>query len=521
MPDEKRMVGDWEVLQGIHVGDKEVVLLHDPHNAETPYAVCYNQRNNSMGIEYTAEGVGSNDYLEMMEVFLHRVQGQVVQVRTDRERTNEPQEVFGKEHCLPSNGEEPDLHGRVAVIRPETLRPEYRNVAVQLILVSGGFGAAANSRGTAVYGNYVFSGERADCRRHEILGILDPEKAPDWVKPGVEAILTKSKEKGVVPMSDKQIRFIDTEGNTLFAIPDGGSVVITHKSGEQYFMKCKYVDEKYVDMDGVQCSYHQLAATAAEAGITIAHDPAPEYNAGYRIAARKPAGDFIFVLGHNPRSPTPWVTWQASRDTPADCYWGVYRAERVDAVADLDRRSRSASQGIPYETSKSDDKPIRFIDPHYKTLFTIPDGGSIVISYPDGEERVAECKYLDECHTAVDGECYHICQFAEIMRRAGASYEPETAPQYVDGWHVVRLRDERDQAIFLGHKPGAELPWATWQTKQEESADMQERHYYSKKHDARREFDRRVFAVRDGRPYVPPTPEGGAGKRPKDVEVPG
>jgi hypothetical protein len=81
MTDEKRMIGVWEVLQGIHIGDKEVVLLHDPHNAETPYAVCYNQRDNSMGIEYTAEAVGSDDYLEMMEEFLQRVQGQVGQVR--------------------------------------------------------------------------------------------------------------------------------------------------------------------------------------------------------------------------------------------------------------------------------------------------------------------------------------------------------------------------------------------------------------------------------------------------------
>jgi len=102
MTDERRLIGDWEVLQGIHVGDKEVVLLHDPRNAETPYAVSYNKRDNSMGIEYTAEAVGSGDYLEMMEEFLHRVQGQVDKVRADRERTNEPQEVFGEEAlCQP------------------------------------------------------------------------------------------------------------------------------------------------------------------------------------------------------------------------------------------------------------------------------------------------------------------------------------------------------------------------------------------------------------------------------------
>ena len=194
MTDEKRKIGDWEVLQGIHVGDKEVVLLYDPHNAETTYAVCYYQT--TFGLVGSAtEGVGSNDYLEMMEVFLQRVQGQIAQVRADRTNSNEPQEVLGKEHCLPSDGTEPDLHGRVAVIKPETLRPEYRNAASQIIYVAGGFGASANARGSAVFGNNVFSGESAKCRRQDIMGILDPAQAPDWVKPGVEAIRAKQKAK--------------------------------------------------------------------------------------------------------------------------------------------------------------------------------------------------------------------------------------------------------------------------------------------------------------------------------------
>ena len=110
---------------------------------------------------------------------------------------------------------------------------------------------------------------------------------------------------------------------------------------------------------------------------------------------------------------------------------------------------------------------------------------------------------LDEYHTAISGECYHICQFAEIMQRVGAAYEPETAPQYVDGWDVIRLRDERDQTIFLGHKPGAELPWVTWQAKQGEPVNIQEGHYYSKKHDARMEFDRRTWAVREFKSLPP------------------
>ena len=73
-----------------------------------------------------------------------------------------------------------------------------------------------------------------------------------------------------------------------------------------------------------------------------------------------------------------------------------------------------------------DGKDIRFIDSHYKDLFHIPDGGCIQIHYPD-ETVVKPCKFIDEYHTQIGTNVFHICQFAEIMERNGASYmaEPE------------------------------------------------------------------------------------------------
>jgi hypothetical protein len=34
------------------------------------------------------------------------------------------------------------------------------------------------------------------------------------------------------------------------------------------------------------------------------------------------------------------------------------------------------------------------------------------------------CHYLDECHTRIGGNDYHICEFAERMESIGARYEP-------------------------------------------------------------------------------------------------
>ena len=41
-------------------------------------------------------------------------------------------------------------------------------------------------------------------------------------------------------------------------------------------------------------------------------------------------------------------------------------------------------------------KRIRFIDSHYHTLFSIADGDSIEIVYPDGKREERVCTYIDE-----------------------------------------------------------------------------------------------------------------------------
>lgn len=68
---------------------------------------------------------------------------------------------------------------------------------------------------------------------------------------------------------------------------------------------------------------------------------------------------------------------------------------------------------------------IRFIDSDYRTLFTIPDGASITLTFSDGKTVIRRCKFLDEYHTQVGQNVYHICEFAERMERNGTTYAPE------------------------------------------------------------------------------------------------
>ena len=53
-------------------------------------------------------------------------------------------------------------------------------------------------------------------------------------------------------------------------------------------------------------------------------------------------------------------------------------------------------------------KRIRFIDSHYHTLFSIADGDSIEIVYPDGKREERVCTYIDEYHTQVGARVFHI-----------------------------------------------------------------------------------------------------------------
>lgn len=86
-----------------------------------------------------------------------------------------------------------------------------------------------------------------------------------------------------------------------------------------------------------------------------------------------------------------------------------------------------------------DGKEIRFIDSHYKDLFHIPDGSCVQIHYPD-EMVVKPCTFIDEYHTQIGYNVFHICQFAEIMERNGASYmvEVQALQQHIKNYRNTR-----------------------------------------------------------------------------------
>ncbi len=70
------------------------------------------------------------------------------------------------------------------------------------------------------------------------------------------------------------------------------------------------------------------------------------------------------------------------------------------------------------------ERGIRFIDPHYKERFVIPDGDTIRILMDNNKYTDYACRYIDDYHLEVGSQLYHICQFAEIMEQNGYKVIP-------------------------------------------------------------------------------------------------
>lgn len=105
-------------------------------------------------------------------------------------------------------------------------------------------------------------------------------------------------------------------------------------------------------------------------------------------------------------------------------------------------------------------KRIRFIDSHYHTLFSIADGDSIEIVYPDGKREERVCTYIDEYHTQVGARVFHICEFAEIMEANGKSYCPAECKE----------KEERKEAVKGEKKTGT--------TRMERSRDLKQSFFW-------------------------------------------
>ena len=202
MNEEKRMISTYEVTQSIHIGKKEVVFGVD-EKEQYPFLVCYCTYDNPLSAEWVTDAVGSDNYLEAMQMFTERVQEQIELVRAEQEQFRFDPKPFTIADCIPDD-KNSNIVGKVVVINAEVNRYEYRHSAYQLVLVDGGHGATGG-RGQAVFGTCLADGKHARWERYDVLGEIKSECMPDWAKEALAKIKEQEKiEKAKKPNSREE-----------------------------------------------------------------------------------------------------------------------------------------------------------------------------------------------------------------------------------------------------------------------------------------------------------------------------
>ena len=183
--EEKRIIGSYEVTQSIHIGKKEVVFGIN-EKEEYSFLVCDCTYDNPLSAEWVTDAVGSDDYLEAMQIFTDRVQEPISLVRAEHGRFAFDMTPFTMDDCIPDDRDN-SIVGKVVVINAEVNRYEYRHSAYQLVLVDGGHGATGG-RGQAVFGTSLADGRHARWERCDVLGEIRPEKMPQWAEEALAKI---------------------------------------------------------------------------------------------------------------------------------------------------------------------------------------------------------------------------------------------------------------------------------------------------------------------------------------------
>ena len=130
--------------------------------------------------KFTECAVG-DDYIDAALFFAERIKQDAERFREEVEKLDIPVTVITEADCIPDHYKN-DINGKIIAINPAILKPEYQRADRQLFLVTGGFGASANARASAVFCKNLYDGKNTRYERMDVLGEVKPERMPDWAK---------------------------------------------------------------------------------------------------------------------------------------------------------------------------------------------------------------------------------------------------------------------------------------------------------------------------------------------------
>ena len=193
MENEKRKVDDYTVLCAVNIGAREIILAENEQDSNGErFLCCYGERNDIFE-KFTECAVG-DDYIDAALFFAERIKQDAERFRAEMEKLDIPVTVITQADCIPDHYKN-DINGKIIAINPAILKPEYQRADRQLYYVTGGFGASANSRGSAVFCKNLYDGKNTRYERMDVLGEVKPECMPDWAKEKAAAFSRTSQGK--------------------------------------------------------------------------------------------------------------------------------------------------------------------------------------------------------------------------------------------------------------------------------------------------------------------------------------
>lgn len=176
-----RKVGNYEIRHSMHIGDTEVVIGIDMKADDKLYYMVADYENNGIFASYHNVLV-SDDYVEIAGIYTDRIKEQIDKLKSSEKDV--PKSIITSDMC--DTITDRDLENEIIVIMPQVLRPEYRTQTHQVLFCTGGNGARPDARGSAVFGDYIYSGKHTRFERVDVLGILKKEHYPEWLKAKLE-----------------------------------------------------------------------------------------------------------------------------------------------------------------------------------------------------------------------------------------------------------------------------------------------------------------------------------------------
>ncbi len=185
----KRMIGDYEVIHAISAGPLEIALGCNLDADPGERYICAYCTGTGFLTQYSGV-LASDDYAEMLQIFGTRITEQAERLKVE---LAQPEKNGIKDQPIINDGfipitYEDDLKDKVIVIRAEVLKPEYQRATRQYQLCTGGFGASPHSRGSACFCTNLYSGKSTRYERMDVLGIAPKEQLPDWAKSALAQI---------------------------------------------------------------------------------------------------------------------------------------------------------------------------------------------------------------------------------------------------------------------------------------------------------------------------------------------